>query len=247
MRTFGQTLYDAQTSNPGRRIITFKLDIASAFLNLPAHPIFQLRQIVNIDGKLYIVQCLVFGNHASPHCWCAVSGLLCWIAVRKLDIHGLHVYMDNFFGWDFADNLIWYRGKRRPRCQVQLLIFWESILCPFDNCKQEHGDVLKIIGFWVDANRGAISLSPQSITDIVQKIEIFLTSPNCSPILRDWQQLAGHLNWLLNVLPWGRPALMELYRKMSGKTHSYAAIPINSTIIADLSWLKSIIPRSIGI
>jgi hypothetical protein len=25
------------------------------------------------------------------------------------------------------------------------------------------------------------------------------------------------LNWLLNVLPWGWPALTELYRKMSGK------------------------------
>jgi hypothetical protein len=34
MLTFGQTLRDARTSNPGQRIITFKSDVASAILNL---------------------------------------------------------------------------------------------------------------------------------------------------------------------------------------------------------------------
>ena len=42
MHPFGQTLHDARTSNPGCHIITFKSDVTSAFLNLPAHPIFQL-------------------------------------------------------------------------------------------------------------------------------------------------------------------------------------------------------------
>jgi hypothetical protein len=74
-----------------------------------------------------------------------------------------------------------------------------------------------------------------------------LATPDRSPILRDWQRLAGHLNWLLNVLPWGRPALSELYRKISGKSHPYSGIPINAAIRSDLSWLKSIIPCSIGI
>ena len=108
MRTFGQTLHDARAANPGKRLVTFKSDVASAFLNLPAHPIFQLRQVVRIEGKLFIVRQLVFGNRASPRCWCAVSGLLCWLGVRKLGILGLHVYMDDFFGWDYADNLVWF-------------------------------------------------------------------------------------------------------------------------------------------
>jgi hypothetical protein len=160
MQTFGQTLHDAQAANPGKRLGTFKSDVASAFLNLPAHPIFQLCQVVQIEGKLYIVQHLVFGNHTLSHCWCAVSGLLCWLGVRKLGIVGLHVYMDNFFGWDYADNLGWYWGKLRPHRQVQFLLLWESISCPFKDHKQEHGETLKIIGFWVDINAGSIALSP---------------------------------------------------------------------------------------
>ncbi|KAF8230611.1 hypothetical protein L208DRAFT_1474753, partial [Tricholoma matsutake] len=99
MHPFGQTLHDARAANPHQCIITFKSDVSSAFLNLPAHPIWQLRQVVVVDGVFYIVHQLVFGNQASPHCWCAVSGLLCWIAAKKFDIQGLHVYMDDFFGW----------------------------------------------------------------------------------------------------------------------------------------------------
>lgn len=62
-----------------------------------------------------------------------------------------------------------------------------------------------------------------------------------------WQHLAGHLNWMLNVLPWGHLALTEMYQKMSGKLWSHCMIPINAGMITDLSWLKSIIPSAIRV
>ena len=160
------------------------------------------------------MQWLVFGNCASPRIWCSVSGLLCWIGIRKLGILSLHVYMDDFFGLNFEDNKVFYHGKLCPRNQVQLLIFWEFISCPFDDKKQELGSELMVIGFWVDANKGSISLSSDSIRDIQNHINEFLELYHRCPPLRDWQRLAGHLNWLLNILPWGCPALSELYRKM---------------------------------
>jgi len=66
MQSFGQTLRNAKKSYPGQRLTTFKSDVAKAFLNLPAHPIWQIRQFVMVDGKLYIIRRLVFGNRASP-------------------------------------------------------------------------------------------------------------------------------------------------------------------------------------
>ena len=246
MHPFGQTLRQARAENPSRRLILFKSDVASAFLNLPAHPIWQLRQIVTVDKQLYIVRRLVFGNRASPRCWCAVSSLICWLAIYKFNVDGLHVYMDDFFGWDYDDNLVYYHGRLRPYRQVQLLLLWEMISCPFEDKKQDHGEVLKIIGFFVDINRGTITLTSESINNIVSKIHIFLATPNRQPRLREWQRLGGHLNWVLNVLPWGRPALSELYRKTSGKTHN-PPIFINSTIRSDLLWLTETIPKAIGV
>jgi len=82
MHPFGQILYNAIRTTPNRRLVVFKSDVASAFLNLPAHPLWQLRQIVTVDEALHIVRRLVFGNRASPRIWCAVSGLLCWISIQ---------------------------------------------------------------------------------------------------------------------------------------------------------------------
>lgn len=65
MHPFGQILYQALQNGNGRRLVVSKSDVASAFLNLPAHPLWQLRQIVNADGLLHIVRRLVFGNRAS--------------------------------------------------------------------------------------------------------------------------------------------------------------------------------------
>lgn len=176
MHDFGQAIRSARLAYPNASFVLFKSDVAKAFLNLPAHPIWQLRQVVLVDGQYHIVRRLVFGNRASPRIWCAVSGLLCWLAVRRLQIADLHVYMDDFFGWDFADNLILFRGQRRPRRQVQLLILWEAIGCPFDDNKQVHGPLLKIIGFYVDMNNVSISLTPSAITDVIASIDKFLSS-----------------------------------------------------------------------
>lgn len=68
MRMFGQVLYNAKRQYPSDTLVTWKSDVSSAFLNLPAHPLWQLRQLVNVEGVWRIVHCLVFGNRASPCC-----------------------------------------------------------------------------------------------------------------------------------------------------------------------------------
>ena len=247
MCNFGQALHDAQLANIGWQLVLYKDDIASAFLNLPAHPIWQIQQVVVVDGKLHIVWQLVFGNWASPCIWCVISGLICWIAIWKFLIPGLFVYMDNFFGWDHEDKMIFYHRQWWPEWQVKLLQFWEYILCPFDDKKQKHGRELKIIGFWIKVEDGSISLPLSSITNVVDKMNQFLSTPNQKPLLWDWQCLVGHLNWFLNVLPWGHPVLSELYHKISGKSLSSCGVFINAEAKLNLVWLASIIPRSIGI
>ena len=155
--------------------------------------------------------------------------------------------MDDYFSWDFLDNLTLYHGILHPHKQVQLLVLWDFLSCLFEDRKQEHGESLKIIGFWVDPNVGSILLSAETVDDVIGHINTFLDHGSCCPPLQDWQHLAGHLNWLLNVLPWGRPALSELYSKMSGKSLTNRGIFINRDVCQDLSWLAEVIPRSIGI
>ncbi|EMD36440.1 hypothetical protein CERSUDRAFT_29448, partial [Gelatoporia subvermispora B] len=145
MHDFAHELRVARAQHPDRQLVVYKSDVASAFLNLPAHPLWQLRQVVVVDGKFYIVP--------------------------------------------------------------QLLILWDALGCPWEPKKQLADSPLVVIGFWVDPNLGTISLAPTSVTRIIDAIKAFLKSTKGKQPLREWQRLAGHLNWLLNVLPWGRPAL----------------------------------------
>ena len=247
MRTFGQAIFNAKRAHPAESLVTWKSDVSSAFLNLPAHPIYQLRQAVDVEGDLRLIHRLVFGNRASPRCWCSVSGLMCWIAIKKLDIKDLHDFMDDFFSWALASDLVFYKGVFRPRPQTRLLIFWDEIGCPWKDKKQEFGSELKIIGFYVDINRGSLTLTDESISEVLSVVHSFLATPGRRPSLRDWLRVGGHLNWLFNVLPLGRPALTEFYRKTAGKTIMGAGIAINADVQRNLEWLLDVIPRAIGV
>ncbi|OCH83650.1 hypothetical protein OBBRIDRAFT_709947, partial [Obba rivulosa] len=138
-------------------------------------------------------------------------------------------------------------GCLMPRRQVQLLLFWDAIGCPWEMRKQLYGSPLTIIGLYVDPNIGSISLPPAAMLEIIASIDLFLAAKDRKQPLREWQRLAGHLNWMLNVLPWGRPGLTELYRKIAGKSQPSRPIFLNRAVIADLTWLKNAIPRAIGI
>lgn len=87
----------------------------------------------------------------------------------------------------------------------------------------------------MDVALGSISIPPQAIADTIQTITAFITEPSRKHTLRDWQRLAGWLNWVLNVFSWGRPALTELYRKMRGKSHLFGALYLNRAVIGNLT------------
>ena len=55
------------------------------------------------------------------------------------------------------------------------------------------------------------------------------------------------MNWVFNVLPLGKPALGEFYRKIAGKTLMNAGIALNAEVVRNLEWLVDVIPRAIGI
>lgn len=126
-------------------------------------------------------------------------------------------------------------------------MLWDEIGCPWKEGKQEFGSELKIIGFYVDINRGTLTLTDKTISDILASIRAFLTTPGRRPSLREWLRIGGHLNWIFNVLPLGHPALSEFYRKIAGKTIMNAGITLNANIIRDLEWLIKVIPRAIGV
>ena len=95
---------------------------------------------------------MVFGNHTSGHIWCLFFGLVCWIAHHTLGIGDVLHYVDDAFCATFSNDLSFYQPYDclMPSSQAQFISLLDDIGIPHDNTKQQHGQVLKIIGFEVD-------------------------------------------------------------------------------------------------
>ncbi|KAF8587667.1 hypothetical protein K439DRAFT_1614201 [Ramaria rubella] len=73
----------------------WKSEVSAAYLQMPANPYWQVKQIVTIDGQRHVDMCLVFGSHTSPHIWCTFFSLVIWIAIHVSGITDLLHYMDD--------------------------------------------------------------------------------------------------------------------------------------------------------
>ena len=169
--------------------------------------------------------------------------------MKKLEIEELHVYMDDFFRWDYIDNCLKDHGylcgsTHGGRSNSSSYGISLAVLMTTRN--RNTASHSKSLDFGLTAALEA-SHSHLNLSDILAKIDSFIGSKDHQKPLHEWLKLAGHLNWLLNVLPWGRPALSELYRKTAGKLHNHAMIYLNAMVIDNLMWLTRTIPASIGI
>ena len=86
-------------------------------------------------------------------------------------------------------------------------------------------------------------------TRLIQEISDFSsTAPGGTRrTLREFQQLAGWINWSFNVFPLLKPALSNVYAKIGGKTESHAKIFVSKAVVRDLEWFVSHVRKSDGV
>ena len=217
--------------------ILYKSDVAKAYRLLPVHPYWQIKQVNRIGGSLHVDRNNAFGGRASGCNWIAFMALVSWIAKKKHNIELLGTYADDSFGPDHADNLTWYTPycKFMPTNQVKLLELWDELNIPHKEKKQIFGSSLTVIGIQVDANALTMTMPPDTLNKLIIAIRDFINA-NHKFMLREWQRLAGWINWSLNVFPLLRPALNNFYTKISGKCAPNKYIRINNAVRADLLW-----------
>ena len=243
MTHLGEMLLKKKAQFPDEELILFKSDISDAYRNLPMHPLWQVKQINTIQGHRQVDRRNCFGGKGSGSLFIGFNSLVTWIGKKEYKIPDLGTYSDDSFGVEFARNLTFYEpyGRSMPSNQVKLLNLWDHLGIPHKEKKQVSGSHLTIIGIDVDANNLTLTLPPESKSDLMTQLVDFARTPEKSGIkytLRDFQRLAGWFNWALNVYPLLKPALSNVYAKMS---HSKPDKPltklyVNNAIRSDLLW-----------
>jgi hypothetical protein len=254
LKHLGEVLLDLhQSTQPIEPLLMFKSDVSEAYRLLPVHEKWQIKQINTIDGLRYVDRCNAFGNRASGSIWISFNSLVTWIARYIKGIDNLLVYVDDSFNVARASSCILYEpfNKLMPRDQVVLMDLWTELGIPFKEKKQVFGAPLTIIGISVDPNNLTFTLPEKGKADLLAQVEDFCSIPQNSRgakfTLREWQRLAGWLNWSFNVFPLLRPCLNNFYPKISGKDRPNAEIWVNNIVRNDLQWASDHIRESSGV
>ncbi|KAF9020514.1 hypothetical protein BDZ89DRAFT_958231 [Hymenopellis radicata] len=233
--------------NPGKQFLLWKSDVAGAFRVIPMHPLWQIKQIGDTSTWLrYVDWRACFGSSASPRAWASLMGLVVWIAICIFDMVFLCCYVDDCFSIGVVGDTLWYEPYKQsfPRDQTRLLQLWDWLGIPHKLKKQVWGEVLVIIGFLVNPNKLTATLPEDSKTNLITNVRSFASRRRRT--LHEFEQLAGWMNWSLNVYPLFKPALCNLYTKMEGKSRSHATIHLNKPLVQELLWFADHVEASSG-
>ena len=221
----------------GGRQVVWKSDIAEAYQMCPMHPIWQIKQGVRILGKVYVDRVNQFGGCASPAIFIALNSLVAWIAKHERSVDDL-IYVDDSFGVEDEDESMWYAPYEceLPKQQARLLELWDELGIPHKREKQLHGRKITILRIDVDVEEMSFTLTEEAQKQLEDELKEW-SQCGVRKRVKEWQRVAGCVNWALNVYPLLRPALNNVYAKLKGKDQNIK-IWANVAIREDLDWAR---------
>jgi hypothetical protein len=163
-------------------------------------------------------------------------------------IENLKCYIDDNCSFARLNDTKYYRpyNKYFPTDQTKLLELWDEIGLPHEEWKQIYGPIIPFIGFDVDPNAMTVSLSDERKQSLISEVLAF-AKPGKRQTLKEFQSVAGRVNWSLAVFPLLKPCLSSVYAKMAGKSHLLAPIRVNNAIRDELLWFSKRAKESRGI
>ena len=249
---FGEKLMALHKSRPDLTqtdsFIVWKSDISEAYRVCPLHPFWQLKQGVRVGTDLHVDRCLVFGSSASPAIFIAFNSLVSWIAENRRGVSFITTYLDDSSGCTTKDDLSFYLPYRKymPTPQARLLCLWDDLGIPHEERKQISGPSIPIIGIQVDPNQMMYTLPFESQQKLKKELEEWIKWKGKRNV-RSWQQIAGWVNWCLNVFPLLRPALSNVYSKLRTQPNQNGSLWVNNAVRKDLTWALNKIEASSGL
>ena len=94
------------------------------------HPVWQIKQIVTINGQSYVDRNLSFGSSSLPGIFILFNSLVAWIVKNVKNISFILDYVDDSSGCNLQGDTAFYPPYARelPIDQCHLLLLWDVVL-----------------------------------------------------------------------------------------------------------------------
>ena len=214
--------------NMGRGTLLAKMDVKSAFRNIPVHPADRHLLGIAWRDKLYIDASLPFGLRSAPKIFNAVADALEWISRE----HGV----DNC--WHYLDDFIVAGIGQTKECQNSLdtlIRLCEILGVPLAADKiAGPAYILAVLGIEFDTEQLLLRLPPEKLIRLRQMLAEWARKKKCTK--RDLKSLVGHLQHAATIIKSGRTFLRRMYNLLPQANLPHHFIRLNEGFKSDLAW-----------
>ena len=223
----------------GTGTLLAKIDIKSAYRNVPIHPDDRWLMGMYWDGALYIDTALPFGLRSAPKIFTAIADAAEWI-VRQAGVNFIMHYLDDFL----------VLGAPASReCSVALghvINTFGRLGLPLAVEKLEGPSTrLEFLGFELDSREMVIRLPPRKLRELQALIRSWVGRTSC--LRKDLESIVGKLAHAARVVKPGKTFMRRMFETLAGARQAHHHIRINSSLRSDIIWWNTFISAWNGI
>ena len=212
----------------GRGALMAKVDVKSAYRNVPIHPEDRWLMGMLWDGDLYIDTALPFGLRSAPKIFTAIADAAEWV-VKQEGVHSLIHYLDDF---------LLIGPPASPECAgalTTLLSVFDRLGLPVAPEKLEGPcSQLTFLGFELDSSSMVIRVPSKKLTELQQLIGSWIGRKRCTR--KELESLVGKLGHASRVVPPGKTFLRRMFELLGGTRQAHHHVRLGAAFRSDLLW-----------
>ncbi len=212
----------------GRGALLAKVDIRSAYRNLPVHPDDRWLLGLRWEGGIFIDTVLPFGLRSAPKIFNSVADTLEWV-VQTAGVENVCHYLDDFLVMGALGSTQCDEGLS------VLLRTLEWLGFPVAVEKLEGPSTrLTFLGIEIDTEEMVLRLPARKLEALQSLVSQWMGRRWC--VKSELQSLAGKLQHATTVVRPGRSFLRRVFQLLRGTHSSHHHIRINRAFRSDLAW-----------
>lgn len=212
----------------GQGALLAKVDIKSAYRNVPIHPEDRWLMGMYWEGALYIDSALPFGLRSAPKIFTALADAAEWI-MRQSGVQFVLHYLDDY---------LVAGAPSSPECAAALTTMMDvfnRLGFPIASEKVEGPTpCLEFLGFVLDSQALEVRLSLTKLQELRSLIHWWVGRRSCER--KELESLVGKLAHAAKVVKPGKTFLRRMFELLGGARRPHHHIRLSAAFQSDLLW-----------